>query len=670
MKRASGLAALFASAFVWAGTAALGQNPPPPPPSESTLLEVLRSDAPLQRKADTCRQLGMVGTRAAVPALAGLLNDDSLEHWARYALEQIPDPAAAQAIRDAVPKLKGRHLAGALMSVGVCSSKDPSHPLDGDAPMLARFLRDQDGDVASAAAYALAKIGTVKASKAIEQALPHASVSMKPVLWDAALRCAGTLSRNGPDRDAAGIYDRLLASDAPVYVRVGAARGSVLARKSGSSVPLLIRLLQDRDDAMFRVALELTHEVAGPAATGAVATALPKLPIDRQRLVIDALGSRGDRAALPAIRSAAGRTETSIRVAAVGALARLGDTASLPILLEAATSSDAAVAAAGSNALVTLRGSAVDDALIRLAGGQDSARAQVAIDCLARRQSAAAAPALIKVAREGNGSVRLAALNALGELASAGDIPALLDVLVDAKDGPNLEAAEQALAKVCGKAADPAATAEKVAGRLDQAHPAATAALLRVLAGLGGSRALQAIRAAAQGGSGEVKETAVRALCNWTTPEAAPDLIALARNADNPSHRLLALRGYIRLANDESLPAQRRLTMCAEVRSMLGRDDEKRLWLGALSSIPSPGALELISPLISDSGVGEEACAAAVAVVARLLRAPDASQPQLKAHLPAIAEALEKARLRTGNAQLQNAIRELQARVKAMQDRA
>src|SRR5438093_594810 len=105
--------------LLFTGAPALGRTQPPPPPQpEAALLEIVRSDAPLDRKAEALRQLGQVGTARAVPVLASLLADEKVSHWARIALEQIPDPSVPEALRAALPKLKGRLLAGALLSLG------------------------------------------------------------------------------------------------------------------------------------------------------------------------------------------------------------------------------------------------------------------------------------------------------------------------------------------------------------------------------------------------------------------------------------------------------------------------------------------------------------------------------------------------------------------------
>src|SRR5436305_914569 len=74
---------------------------------ERPLIAVLQSNAPPQEKAITCKKLAVYGSKAAVPALAPLLADRELSSWARIALEAIPDPAADEALRDALSKVQG-----------------------------------------------------------------------------------------------------------------------------------------------------------------------------------------------------------------------------------------------------------------------------------------------------------------------------------------------------------------------------------------------------------------------------------------------------------------------------------------------------------------------------------------------------------------------------------
>ena len=109
------------------------------------------ANASAYAKAKACQQLAVVGDKAAVPALAALLTDAQLSHYARFGLEPMPGPAADEALRAALGKVKGRLLAGVINSIG--NRKDATA-----IPALARFLHDPDTEVSQAATAALARI--------------------------------------------------------------------------------------------------------------------------------------------------------------------------------------------------------------------------------------------------------------------------------------------------------------------------------------------------------------------------------------------------------------------------------------------------------------------------------------------------------------------------------
>ncbi|MGA2255388.1 MAG: HEAT repeat domain-containing protein, partial [Thermoguttaceae bacterium] len=73
---------------------------------QAKLIEILKSDSRPQDKALACKQLAIYGSKDAVPALAALLPNAQLSSWARTALEVIPDPAADNALRDSLVKVK------------------------------------------------------------------------------------------------------------------------------------------------------------------------------------------------------------------------------------------------------------------------------------------------------------------------------------------------------------------------------------------------------------------------------------------------------------------------------------------------------------------------------------------------------------------------------------
>jgi HEAT repeat protein len=198
---------------------------------EARLAAVLKTGASRSAKDFVCRQLMVIGTAESVPTLAGLLGDKDLAHMARYALERIPGPAAAQALRDALPRVSGRLKTGVIGSLGV--RRDAA-----SIQVLAAALKDSDQEVACAAACALGDIGTLEGGKVLEEFAGQApeGEGVKPAAADACLACAERLLADGKKAAATALYRSLDGQQQPRYVRLAARRG-LSAIKSGRSTP-------------------------------------------------------------------------------------------------------------------------------------------------------------------------------------------------------------------------------------------------------------------------------------------------------------------------------------------------------------------------------------------------------------------------------------------------
>lgn len=193
---------------------------------EKRLIDVLNGDAPRAAKDFVCRQLKIIGSGGAVATLAAMLDDKDGAHMARYALESIPGNEASQALRSALPELKGELKVGVISSLGV--RRD-----NGAVASLAALLGEPDANLATASAHALGDIRTLDAAKALGHAKPNANAV--PAAQDAALACAETLLSNGDKATALSIYKRLSTNGPPKHVRLAATRGILAcAGASGS----------------------------------------------------------------------------------------------------------------------------------------------------------------------------------------------------------------------------------------------------------------------------------------------------------------------------------------------------------------------------------------------------------------------------------------------------
>jgi HEAT repeat protein len=663
---------------------------------EAQLIAVLKSEASLKEKADACRELAHVATKNAVPALAAMLGDEKLSHMARYALEPIPDPSVDEALRDALGKVKGRPLVGVIGSLGV--RRDAKA-----VPALAKLLADADADVAQAAARALGSIGTSDAAKALEGALPNAPDAHRVAFCEGLFRCAEALAAGGNAAKAQAVYDGLRAlPQAPQQVRVGALRGAVLLRgKQG--IPLLVEALRSADYVLFAAAARVSMEMPGAEVTAALAGELPKLPPDRQILVIKTLGHRGDASAGPALAPLAAQGPDAVRLAAIRNLTHLGYAPALPMLAELSLSGEGELASVARECLGGFPGQDADATIAAMLSHKDAKVRSLAVEMIGQRKAGKAAAHLLKAAADEEESVRLAALRALRDQAGQADLPALLAILVKARSAAEMQAAENALgalvarqsgpaqgqvvilkalygdlpagtsadvtAKVAAMVKDgsmaieasngnfgdpvpnivkklrvdysvngvvvsktvaeneslaltaistPPAIVEAICASMAGAPSEAKCALLRTLRSAGGPKALETVQAAMSESDARVKDAAMRALCDWPTPDALPAVGRLLGSPPNRTIKVLALRGFVRLVPQESAPDAKKLKSLQEAMSLADRDEEKRLVLSALGNIPTAEALALVVAQLDSATLREEACSAAVAIAEKI----------------------------------------------------
>jgi HEAT repeat protein len=186
---------------------------------ESRLIAALKENLSRDARDYVCRKLATVGTAAAVPALAGLLVNQESSHMARFALERIPAPEAAEALRDALPKVTGSLRIGIISSLGGRGDASATAALGG-------LLNDADAATARAAALALGAIGSAEAARALQSAFASPGGNALAII-DALLHCAESLLAGQKLPEARTIYKTLNTPQQSRLVRLAAARGSL-----------------------------------------------------------------------------------------------------------------------------------------------------------------------------------------------------------------------------------------------------------------------------------------------------------------------------------------------------------------------------------------------------------------------------------------------------------
>jgi len=580
---------------------------------ELRLLAFLRSGATLPAKTLICRELRSVAGEKSVPVLQSLLFDPSLSDPVRAVLERIPGSAADKALLTSLDRVSGTMKTGILTSLGNRKATEV-------VPALVKYLEGSAQEFVKTAAMALGRVGGKDAAEALAKALPVLRGDFKAAAASALLDCAEDVLKSGDRAAASGYYERILAAGlGPVFVRA-ATMGRIAA--AGDKAPQLVaEALKSADPVVQEAAIAKVKAVFPPEAAGPLVGLLSSLPEESQVKLITVLGDfRGEEVAAE-IRKAAAGDSAAVRIAALKALAGTGTPADVLFLAERAASSRGAEQEAARTSLGLLKGRAVDEAVVQALGGDVAEGVQSElIAAVGERRMFAAKSALIKKTESPSEGIRVQAVKTLKTVGTPSDIPALLDLLARATSDAEREEVENAAAALAQKIDQPAGRSNLVKARLAaERDPTARAGLVRVLGKIGDESALPEIRKALAEAEAGVVDAAVRALAGWPTAAPVEDVWELVKSSADETHRLLALRGFIRMA---ALGKSRRPDfVVAELRrasEAAWRPDEKRLILAALPDFASPEALALAQSIGSDLAVKAEAQAAADRIKKRL----------------------------------------------------
>ncbi|MHC4120875.1 MAG: HEAT repeat domain-containing protein [Planctomycetota bacterium] len=585
--------------------------------SEQAYIAILKSGASVYDKAAACRQLALVGTRRSVDVLEGLLHDEVLGDYARLALEPIEDPAVDRALRRALDRLEGKSLAGVINSIGARGDAEA-------VERLSEFAADPESPVACEAVAALGRIATDQACDSILGALASESAKLRTAAADASLAAAEKRRE-----DAARLCDAVRRADVPGHLRASATYGAIMARGS-EGTSLLIEQLRTDEPRMVEIALTAARRLQGREVTGKLIDELNTAQPVLQVLLIKVLVDRQDPAAYEAIKTLAASGNLDVGVESLKALGRIGYASAAPVLIEALDAGPERASAA----LVSLRqlkGRGVDPAIIEAMKTADGNTRIDLIDVLTDRRSGQAVPALLAEAASEDEAVAVASLKALTALARQDDVPELVELLVKARSAGVRTQAENAVVAAAGPGKRTAEILEQLK-RVERVE--LRCSLLRVLGRIGGDRALRALQGALKDADEEIRDTAVRALVAWPDSRALYTLSEISQSTTNNTHRVLALRGYVRLlALDTQLSDKEKVGMYRRAMDMARSADEKKLILAGLAGVAHSDALEIISECAEQWP--KEANAAAMRIQ------KIATDPQVRNQAKKLAEAID-----------------------------
>ncbi|MHC4632159.1 MAG: HEAT repeat domain-containing protein [Planctomycetota bacterium] len=605
------------------------------------------SDAVVARAA--ARALGDIGNQRAARALRRALENVSATNQLAFCegLFRCAESLAAEGqhneaieiydqlrkMDDAAHQVRGGALRGAIVT----------RRRDG-VTLLREYLQSKDYIMFSAAVQAAQEMKGRDVTKALTDGLEGLGA-------DNQILIILTLGKRG---DASALPTlSALAKSGDKSVRIAAIKalpdiGDV------SSAPVLVGLLSDGDNEISKAAQEALAALPGREVDAAVMAMLESSETSERLTALDLIKRRRITNVAGALLKATKDKDESVRTASIRMLGDLAGEVEFEVLVgllfEAKSPAEirAAERALSTTCLREAKPSAgkvtIRKAVYR---GIDGAR------------SADVTKKVAEIVKSGSLSIEASNSN-FGDAAPG--IVKELRVEFTVNGVTQTKTVREGETITLGGSEIPEALVEELCSALTRVPIQQKLALLRVLSVVDGPDALKAVRASVDDSNADVHRAAIRALGAWKSTDAAPHLLELAKKATNQNEKTLCLRGYLGFASRPDLPVGQRLSMCREAEGLLERDDEKRLLLGALGNINTPGAVAMIVPYLDSSGTREEASAAIVGIAERLLKGRGASRVASRLVKP-----LEKVAQVTTNANVSRKAKELlkQAQEKA-----
>lgn len=580
---------------------------------ESVFLNALQSADDWEVKAFFIRQLETTGGAASVPVLGKYLQDEKLSDPAIKALVAINRPEAGPLLLTALRQSNNTDPIPFINALGAMRVQN-----------AAADIRNQAGSrsqaVQLAALNALARIGDPEAGSLFVQKMQTDDPFQQARIVAAYLSLGQRLGELGNTDQAEAVFHNVLNSDVGKNnpnVRARAYAGLVEIQGTSANQSLLDAMSDESKQVRVAV-LNKARDLPGQNITSQWTGKLTAVDATRQAEILAMLGKRGDDSALPVVLNQINSQDMAVRLAAVKSAVELdGGQAAQVLISRLREANSPAEISAIQTALLQIPNQAL---LPQVKNSIDDMPAQaqiVLLDILGDRRAADYKSTVFQYAQQGPENVRSKAMRTLGFVASPQDLSRVITLMLNADSNALRSAAQRSAVQIAGELPED----QQVVPFKTQLNSASTqdkVTLLQAIGQLKSPAALDVLTANAGSGNSQVGDAAVRALSDWQDPAAIPELMDIARNSSSLSHKILAIRGAIRLLPQSDLPATEKVQRYQTLMALAPRIQEKRMVIGGLGNVNSAEALHAIVRYLNESDVRSDAAMAIVNYAGRM----------------------------------------------------
>ena len=556
------------------GTPLIFAQEPAGIPTTST--PVATTQEVLWQSVNACFDAVRSGDLTRLPEFAEYLRDPRLNTAARTTLENLPDKAGLETIRQALQGSETNCVAGIISSLGSMRDRESVLALtklatDAEQPEIIRVV----------ALKSLGKLATPEAIAVLQNTLTDADINCRKAAADGLFTAAQESSDSAQNAE----WFRLVreANIDETTTRIAAQNEIRLTGNAG----LFQRLLLSNDPADFRCAQIVLTQTSEPSIFDAAVQSLTQLSTTNQIKTLATLGVSGNQALVPALLPL-WDNESISKTALLEALGNLKDVRTLETLLTALSSEDEAVRQTAVFAISQLPSPEIQDSVAQLliAGTpatdpQKSQRCLAGLQIVERGKIAELLPQVRAcMEQEPDSGLASVALRVYSEvlIPTPDDLADFITNFAGQKKFQP-EVVETAMNAFCQKIRDK----EAAISLFEKIYAQTPDELVRHIGMINGKEAVSFLykyaikyaRDTSPTGQAVIDEI-TRALGKWPTAEASPVLAYLAVVLPEGKYKTRALRGYLRIARQMGMTPLEKRQMVSSALQMTEKSPKER----------------------------------------------------------------------------------------------
>jgi len=580
----------------------------------AALSNSLASSRPTVDQAFLINRLNFCPSVDGISSLRMFLHDDVLCEPAAMVLQSIAEPAAGEALLEALAQNSDKNKKTLIQALGQIKYSKAG-------PALLKHAHAENKTLKEAALFALAEMGWNQAESVLQQnALQDDKFA---IAW---LTYADATTETQRAIEIARTIVNNREKTWPDHTRTAAL--TLLVKKAGSAAFADLQKTAANESASLRAAaLRLAEPLTSDAATQTWLGMLPGLTPKAQADVLGLLGRQKAVSATTAMRRYLSSEEAGVRAAALQALiSTLGEDSVRDLLSLLKTNTDETMRQQIKQNLLTLPHQALSRQWDRFYPTLDATGKNLLLDVAVARQDTLRLAELIEAMQSADPDLRQKGVNGLRVLGKADALPACLSQLTAASATQEIKAIQDCIIDIINREKNQKPCLQKLEEYFQVANKEEKIKLLRVWRGIGSDAALKQVIAGSRDPA--LKDEALRTLCDWPSLNGLEPLVQLAESKEQQTYRILAVRAALRILRENPMGDLRQLDFLQRLMKCSERNEEKTMVLSQVGQIKSISALKYAAGFCADENIGYEAALATVQTTVPLKGAAAALSPE------------------------------------------